>query len=323
LARGAGLGNNGDSIVNEGNMMTSAPERVLVTGAAGQLGSAFVQAFSDAGNHVLPLDRQGLDITDGERVGATVREFRPDLIVNCSAFNAVDAAETQISAAFAVNAHGAASLAAAAREIGAVMVHYSTDFVFDGKTSTPYDEEAPANPLSVYGASKLAGEDEVRQWDRHYILRVESLFGGSAKAGTRTTVDFLMESLSQGRTVRAALDRIVSPSYVPHVVRATLDLISGSVPFGTYHCVASGQSTWYELACEIARLVGAPPLVTPVSAADLPSVARRPQFCGLSNRKLRRVGIVMPTWRAALRAHVTARRRMIIGPARPAKTQVA
>ena len=167
------------------------------------------------------------------------------------------------------------------------------------------------HPLSVYGASKLAGEEAVRGWDRHYILRVESLFGGRARPGTQTTIDFLIESLTQGRPARAATDRIVSPSYVPDVVGATLALLSGGHPYGTYHCVASGHCSWYELARQIATLVGAPPIVTAVSAADLPTTAKRPQFCALSNHKLHSLGIVMPTWRAALEAHVAACRSLI------------
>jgi dTDP-4-dehydrorhamnose reductase len=303
--------------------MTVNCRRVLVTGAAGRLGAALVEAVSQAGSCVLPLDRGKLDITDGDQVMTTVRELRPDLVVNCSAYNAVDAAETDVSAAFAVNAYGPGALATAASEIGAVLVHYSTDFVFDGSASSPYDEDAAPNPLSIYGASKLAGEEEVRQTDRHYILRVESLFGGRTKPGTRTTVDYLIDNLAQGREVRAAVDRIVTPSYVRDVVRATMALVNGRSPYGTYHCVASGQTTWYDLAGEIASLLGAPPLVTPVAAADLPTAARRPQFCALSVRKLQRLGIVMPTWRATLRAHLAARRSLTSVPQPRKAVQVA
>lgn len=303
--------------------MTPQRNRVLVTGAAGQLGTVLSGAFSHAGYCVLPLDRAKLDITESDRVRTTVRELQPNVIVNCSAYNAVDAAETQAVSAFAINAHGPAALAAAAAEVGAVLVHYSTDFVFDGTSSTPYIEDDAPNPLSIYGASKLAGENAVRRSNQHYILRVESLFGGTTRTGSRTTVDFMMENLAQGKEVRAAIDRTVSPSYVRDVVRATLALVSASGPYGTYHCVASGHATWYEVALEIAALIGAPALVTGVSTADLPTVAKRPQFCALSNRKLRNVGIVMPSWRAVLRAHLAARRHRIAEPDKQIGVQVA
>jgi dTDP-4-dehydrorhamnose reductase len=184
-------------------------------------------------------------------------------------------------------------------------VHYSTDFVFDGLGEAPYTEYDATNPVNAYGRSKLAGEQAVRRGNsRHYILRVESLFGGDPRSGARTTVDFFAESFAAGRTVSAAVDRTVSPSYVPDVVTATLALSEGKALHGTYHCVASGQTTWFELAKEIASMMGGMELVTPVCARDLPCRAARPQYCALSNEKLRRHGIAMPTWQAALRSHL-------------------
>jgi dTDP-4-dehydrorhamnose reductase len=282
--------------------------RILVTGAAGRLGTALVLELASAGHDVMPLGRCALDIRRPEAVDEVVGRLRPDVIANCASFNAVDAAEIDPPAAFAINAHGPANLARAARAVGALLVHYSTDYVFDGRASEPYDEDAPTNPLSVYGASKLAGEHEAAAAPRHYVLRLESLFGGSSGTGQRATIDRMLDSILAGAPVRAAVDRTVSPSYVPDVVRATRRLIELQAPQGTYHCVASGVTTWYDVATTIGRGLGMPGCIAPVTSAELQMPASRPQYCALSNRKIRLLGIRMPGWPLALRRHIAARR---------------
>ena len=285
--------------------MDSQKKHVVVTGAAGRLGSQMAIDLSLGGYRVTRLRRSDLDISSALAVNTTMDALRPDVIVNCSAYNAVDAAESNADHAFAANAHGPAALAAAAARVDAVLVHYSTDFVFDGAAAEPYEEDSATNPLNVYGASKLAGEQEVGAIPRHYILRVESLFGGRA-VGQRATVDFIADNLYAGESVRAIIDRTVSPSEVGDVVRTTTGLIEGNAPFGTYHCVASGSTTWYELAREIAQYRGRGRVI-PVEADEFPTVAPRPRYCALSNSKLLGQGIMMPTWRTALRRHLAVR----------------
>src|SRR5690606_23452896 len=160
--------------------------RYLVTGAAGQLGSTFVQRLARDGVDVVALTRAQLDLTDDAQVRATVARERPDVILNCAAYNAVDAAEDDAAGALAVNAFGVHSLARAAMPIGARLVHYSTDFVFDGFADRPYTEADPANPRSVYGQSKLVGEWLALTAPGALVLRVESLFGGPA---ARSSID--------------------------------------------------------------------------------------------------------------------------------------
>lgn len=279
----------------------------VVTGAAGRLGSSMVLELAQAGHRVTPLRRSELDIANADMVARTLDRLQPDVLINCSAYNAVDAAEADPALAFAANAHGPAALAAAATRIGAVLVHYSSDFVFDGTATEPYSETAPTHALNVYGASKLAGEHEVAETRRHYILRVESLFGGRPGAAQRATVDMIAANLMADKAVKAIVDRTVTPSYVPDVVRVTTTLLKRSAPFGTYHCVASGSTTWYELAQEIARVCGGAGRVVPVEAAAFPTLAPRPRFCALSNEKLLRLGIHIPSWRTALRDHLLSR----------------
>lgn len=281
--------------------------RIVISGAAGRLGAALHLEFASAGHDVFPLGRADMDITDASQVGAVLTELRPEAIINCSAYNAVDAAEADPASAFASNAEGPANLARAARGSGAVLIHFSTDFVFDGRAWEPYDENAATNPLSVYGASKLEGENEIRRIDRHYILRLESLFGGTGVRDHRATIDQIADNILKGATVRVVRDRTVSPSQVADVTRASRALIEQAAPFGTYHCVSSGFATWYEVAIEISRQLWRPADIVPMFASDLRTNARRPRFCALSNNKLVSLGIEMPTWQTALRHHLATR----------------
>ena len=281
--------------------------RIVVTGASGRLGAVLCAELITAGYDLIALDRAELDITCAEEVTAVIDHVRPDAIVNCAAYNAVDAAETDRAAAFALNAHGPELLAAAAVAGGALFVHFSSDFVFDGEAHQPYVETHTTNPLSVYGSSKLAGEVAARRASRHYILRVSSLFGGVGLNGHRATVDYIADRLLSGAVVRACLDRTVTPSYVPDVLRATLSMLDGGVPYGTYHCVNSTPTTWYQLAQEVARQLEVTDSIEPVRATDLRTIARRPRNCALSNQKLVSLGIAMPIWQSAIQRHLLGR----------------
>ena len=285
---------------------------VLVTGAGGQLGRTVAKLFA-AGCDVVPLTRAALDLTDEAAVRSAVGAARPGVILNCAAYNAVDAAEDDPVTALAVNAFGVRSLARAAAAVDATLVHYGTDFVFDGAASAPYDEDDEPNPQSVYATSKLLGEWFARG-PRHYVLRVESLFGGGALApgadGRRLggSVDRMADALLAGRGVRAFVDRVVSPSFVEDVAAATLALVRTAAPHGLYHCVGSGHATWFEVATELAARLGAEADIHGVTLDDLDLRAPRPRFCALSNRRLAAVGVEMPHWRDALARYARVRR---------------
>ena len=274
--------------------------RVLVTGAAGRLGAAIVEAFPDA--QVIAHARSSLDITDAAAVSGAVRAERPDVIVNCAAFNDVDGAESAPLAALAVNAFAPRNLARAARDAGATLVHYGTDFVFDGRSTQPWDETAQPSPQSTYAASKLLGEWFALDAPRAYVLRVESLFGAASNWTGRTgTMDSIVAGLENGRDVRVFTDRIVSPSYVPDIAAATRDLVLRDAPPGLYHCVNAGQATWYEVAQTAAELLRVAPRLVAVSVNDVQLKARRPQFCAMSPQKLAAAGFAMPSWQDAMR----------------------
>jgi dTDP-4-dehydrorhamnose reductase len=282
--------------------------RVLVTGAAGQLGAAIVRAF--AGDDVVALTRAELDITDSAAVRAFVAGARPQVIVNCAAYNDVDGAERSATTALAVNALAVRSLARAAEACGAALVHYGTDFVFDGTASAPYTEDAEPAPRSTYASSKLLGEWFALDAPRSFVLRVESLFGTEAGwRGRRGTLDTIVDGIEQGREIRVFTDRVVSPSYTEDVAAATRHLISRGAAPGLYHCVNSGAATWHEVAAEAARILGITPRFTLTTMAEAGLAASRPRYCALDNARLAAAGFLMPPWQQALRRWLAVRRQ--------------
>ena len=276
--------------------------RVLVTGASGQLAGAVLRAFEDC--EVVAHTRATLDVADIDAVRRAVDQASPDVVINCAAFNRVDEAETRPADAFAVNAFAVRTIARAAEARGAVLVHYGSDFVFaglDGPDTAPYDESVAPSPRSVYAASKLVGDWLALEYPRAYVLRVESLFGLPAEwDGRRGSLDMIVAGLEAGREVPVFTDRVVSPSYVVDVAAATRYLIAAHAAPGLYHCVNSGHATWHQVAAEVARLLGVPARLKPITTAEARFIAARPRFCALSNRKLAAAGFEMPSWQDAL-----------------------
>lgn len=271
----------------------------LIVGAAGQLGGVMVRRMA-AEWDVHAKTRAELDLTDHAALMRVAETIRPAVIVNCSAYTTVDAAEDHVADAFAVNAFGVDSLARAAAAVDAVLVHYSTDFVFDGMTDVLHTEDERPQPRSVYAQSKLVGEWLAARAPRHYVLRVASLFGGKASA----SIDRLIQQIRDGRPAPAFVDRTVTPSYVDDVASATLHLLAHAPP-GLYHAVSSGSTTWYDLAVAAATGLGrSAEVVTPVKVADVKLLAARPQFAALSNAKLAAAGFIMPSWQATLAAYL-------------------
>jgi dTDP-4-dehydrorhamnose reductase len=273
--------------------------RIFLTGATGQLGIALLEAFADA--DVEAPARAALDLTDEDRVAEAVRASAPDAVVNCAAYNDVDGAEEHPEEALATNAVAVRALARAADAAGATLVHFGTDFVFDGTADRPYTEEDKPRPRSSYGASKLAGERLARQAARHFVLRVESLFGGPLR---KSTVDRMLAALARGEKVRAFADRVVSPTYVDDLARAVRFLLEGEASFGLYHAVSSGETTWLGLALLAQRLLGREGLVEAISVDEVQLRAVRPRYCALSNAKLAAAGFLMPAWQNALQRSI-------------------
>jgi dTDP-4-dehydrorhamnose reductase len=278
--------------------------KVVVIGAAGQLGAAVVREFA-ASHDLIPLGRQDLDLHDDRAIERAISERRPDVIINCAAYNHVDRAEDEPVEALNVNAFAVRALAQAANDAGAILVHYSSDFVFDGEQRTPYTEDDRPNPRSAYATSKLLGEWFASDCPRAYVLRVESLFGCAGPGAVhKGSVAAILNALRRGDEVRAFSDRTISPLYVVDGAHATRRLIELEAPFGLYHCVNSGHCTWVELARELADRLGVEARIVATRMSEMKLRADRPEYCVLSNQKLESVGISMPSWKDALRRYV-------------------
>lgn len=280
--------------------------RAVVLGSGGQLGRALAAKAAEAFD-VSAWTRRDVDITDGQALRRRLDEAGPDIIFNCAAWARVDEAEDDLATAFAVNSWAVRDLARVASERGSTLVHFSSDFVLDGVTPGLHDESTPPHPRGVYASSKLAGEWFASDTPKHFVLRVESLFGGPI---AKSTIDGLYDSLESGREIRAFADRTVSPSHVDDVSAAAISLAVGNAPCGLYHCVNSGYSTWLGVATELARLVGRKDHpITPVNLAGMPMRVPRPLNAALSNSKLIAAGIPMPSWQDALKRYVAQRTR--------------
>ena len=279
--------------------------RVAVVGAKGQLGVAVVNECRDRHDEVTALDRAALDVCDDRAVAETMVRLRPEVIINCTGYNAVDAAENHPVDALALNAFAVRSLARAANTIGAALVHYSTDFVFDGVATTPRSETDPPNPKSAYAASKLLGEWLAADVPRHYVLRVESLFGrASGGPPPKGSVAAIVDALTKNQVAKVLSDRVVSPTFIIDAAVATRDLLERNGEPGLYHCVNSGYATWLDFAAQAAQYLGVEPRFEILRFADVKLPAARPQYCALSNAKLAAIGIQMPTWQNALERYV-------------------
>ena len=275
--------------------------RVLIVGAAGQLGQAMAARLSNE-HDVTAWTRQDIDLTRHRDVREAIGELAPAAIVNCASYNQVDAAEDDQITALEVNAMVVATLARAAAALDAMLIHYSTDFVFAGTATTPYTETDTPEPRNVYAQSKLIGEWLAADAAKHYVLRVESLFGGPHR---RSSVDRIVDLVRQGQPAPVFVDRVVSPSFVADVADASAFVLRTQPEPGLYHCVNSGHATWLAVAQEIVRRIGGSETsLKPISVNDVKLRAPRPQFAALSNAKLAMAGYEMPTWQDAIGRYV-------------------
>ena len=262
--------------------------KILIAGASGQLGICLRNALR--AHDLIPLNHDELDITGLSQVHDVLARERPDLLINAAAFTDVDGAELlSRSAAYEVNAGGPRNLAFETAELGIPIVHVSTDYVFDGKLRRPYDEDDDTNPLSIYGASKLAGEKSVTRLNpKHYIVRTAWLYWESGKG--------FLPSMCLNATkpeLRVADDQFGSPTYAPHLAGAIARLIETD-SFGTYHLAGSGGASRWQFVTEAFRLLGFSTKVTPVSHHEFPAPAVRPAYSVLTTVQEPR--IALPRW---------------------------
>jgi dTDP-4-dehydrorhamnose reductase len=261
--------------------------KVFITGAQGQLGQALQAEFVDC--EVIAWDIHDLDISQLEQVRKALNHIRPDIVINAAAFTQVDQAETYQEAAYRANALGPRNLALVTKEIGIPLVHFSTDYVFDGRQSRPYHEFDRLNPLSVYGQSKLAGEKEVQKNNtRNFIIRTAWLYHIVGKNFPQT-----MLRLANQEQVRVVKDQFGSPTFAPHLAQAVSRLLETEA-YGTYHLAGSGGTNWYDFTKALYQACGIRTAVAPITTAEYPLPAPRPAYAVLTS--LQDPSISLPPW---------------------------
>ncbi len=272
--------------------------KILLTGRDGQVGWELARLLPAIGD-VAAFTRAELDLADPASIVDRVRAVKPDVIVNAAAYTAVDRAETDKEQAMLVNAAGPGFLAAEAQQRGALLVHYSTDYVFDGTKAAPYVETDPTHPLSVYGESKLAGERAIQAiGGRHLILRTSWVYAARGR-------NFLLTMLKLGREkpqLRVVDDQRGAPTWARDIASTTVELLKArSEASGVYHLTAGGATTWCGFAREIFRIAGIATPVEPISTAEYPTPARRPANSVLSNEKMKNTfKVSLPSWGESL-----------------------
>ncbi|MBZ5588397.1 MAG: dTDP-4-dehydrorhamnose reductase [Acidobacteriia bacterium] len=276
--------------------------KILVTGSRGQLGRALARVAAERGDTFVGYDLPELDITDVAAARAAVADAQPDAIINCAAFTAVDAAESEEAKALAINGTAVRHLAAAADEIGAVLVQISTDYVFDGASQRPYREDDAVSPRSAYGRTKLAGEEAARAARRHLIVRTAWLFGEG-----HNFVDAIRTQVENGVTsLRVVSDQRGCPTYAVDLAGTILRLLTAGA-LGVVHAVNAGSTTWFEFAREIVRRLGSSAEVVPISTAEASRPAPRPPCSLLDTSELRRIlGSDLPPWQDALERYLAS-----------------
>jgi dTDP-4-dehydrorhamnose reductase len=275
--------------------------KALVAGSAGQLGRELVSRLG--GELAWAGGRAELDVTDAAAVSELVARVRPDVVFNATAYNRVDAAESEPDRAFAVNAHAPGLLALAARAAGAVFVHVSTDYVFDGKASRPYREDDPAEPLSTYGASKRLGERHVLESGAEaLVVRTSGVLGrgGSAQKGG-SFVDRILAQARADKPLRVVADQVFAPTVAPELAQALIALVQRGAR-GLVHVTNEGSCSWHELATAALEAAGLARPVEAITAESLQLPARRPAYSVLDTSRYVSLGLMpLRHWRDALR----------------------
>ncbi|GAC1325358.1 MAG: dTDP-4-dehydrorhamnose reductase [Chloroflexota bacterium] len=281
--------------------------RILITGGRGQLAADLVRAL--ARHDVVALGRDELDIATHRQVVTTMEHVRPDVVINTAAFHRVDLCESEPEQSFLVNAAAPQRLAATCRDHGATLVQISTDYVFGGEKNEPYDEEDTVQPLSVYGASKAAGELAVRcTTDRHLIIRTTGLYGhGGMRTKQGNFVETMLRLAGGDRPITVVADQVLTPTST-HDLAAILSQLIDKQAVGTFHVTSGGSCSWFAFAEEIFRLAGKRPDLRRTTQAERPMPAARPRYSVLGHRALRAAGLSdPPPWQQALATYMAGR----------------
>jgi dTDP-4-dehydrorhamnose reductase len=283
--------------------------KAVVFGAAGQLGVELVRELKVRGYAVTGWDRSQVDITDAAAVESALARYEAEVVFNSAAYNQVDVAEKEPQAAFLVNALAVRNLALACRQADAALVHFSTDYVFDGLARHPYVEEDPTHPLGAYAVSKLAGELYAQAYlDRALVVRTSGVFGpGGLTTARGNFVELMLRLAGSKNPIRVVEDHVASPTFAPLLAARTIDLVEKQVA-GVVHVGGGTPSSWFHFAQTIFEVAGVQPMLLATNEREYRTAARRPKYSALSNAKMERLGLApMPSLRQAVEAYFAAR----------------
>lgn len=287
-------------------------KRAVIFGNLGQLGVELTRELGERGYEVRGADRSQLDVAKGEIVEAYLAQADPQVVFNAAAHNQVDVAEDEPCEALLVNALAVRNIAVACRQVGALLVHYSTDYVFDGEADQPYTEEDRPHPLGAYAVSKLAGEFYAQAYlDRALIVRTSGVFGpGGMHTARGNFVEMMLRLAGEGKPIRVLEDHFACPTYAPLLAARSVDLMERGAE-GIYHVGGGQPVSWFEYAKMIFRAAGIEPQLRPTNAREYRTAARRPKFPALSNAKMEALGLPkMPPLEECLRDYFERRGRM-------------
>jgi dTDP-4-dehydrorhamnose reductase len=286
-------------------------ERVAIFGSGGQLGVELISEFKVRGYEVTPFERSTVDIADQARVEHVLANYDPAIVINAAAYNQVDVAEKEPQAAFLVNALAVRNLAMACRQVDAQLVHFSTDYVFDGMAGRAYTEEDATHPMGAYAVSKLAGELYARAYlDQPLIIRTSGVFGpGGLDTARGNFVELMLRLASQGQPIRVVEDHVASPTFAPALASRTADLV-GRNARGIFHAGGGTPISWFDWAVKIFDAAGVKPAIKPTNEREFRTAARRPRYSALSNGKMEALGVApMPALDEAIRTYLELRTR--------------
>lgn len=289
------------------------PMRVVVTGANGQLGVDLCRVLSEQGVTITKLTHKDLDVVESDQVEKALSAAAPDVVISTAAYHRVEECEHEPAKSFAVNSIGPRNLALTCRRINAVLVHFSTDYVFDGSQRQPYRETDLPHPLNVYGVSKLAGEAMVAlTWPRHFVIRTCGLYGVAGSSGKGGNfAETMLKKAAEGESIRVVDDQVLTPTFTGDLAEAAAQLI-GTEAYGLYHVSAEGQCSWYDFAHKIFELENLSADLKAVSSSEFPSPVRRPAYSVLSKQKLNKLGIEMPRWEEGLDQYLARRKNRLV-----------
>lgn len=290
-------------------------ERVAIFGSGGQLGVELKAEFIARGYEVAGFERTTVDITDRARLEQCLAQFDPAVVLNAAAYNQVDVAEKEPLAAFLVNALAVRNLALACRQADARLVHFSTDYVFDGLAGRAYHEDDPPHPLGAYAVSKLAGELFARAYlDKPLIIRTSGVFGpGGLDTARGNFVELMLRLAAQRQPIRVVEDHVASPTFAPALATRTADLVGRGV-HGVVHIGGGTPISWFDWAVKIFESAGVSPALKPTNEREFRTAARRPRYSALANSKMESLGLApMPPLDQAIRTYLEVRTRRLAG----------